>query len=149
MKALAPTATVRSLLATQRLAVLCTIGENGPCANIVAFAAARDMRRILFATKRATRKYGNLTRDPRVSFLIDSRSNREADFRLAAAATAIGFAKETGGAAKQASLRLFLRKHPKLREFASSPDCALFSIHVGTYSVVDRFQRVAELRIRP
>lgn len=148
MRKTTPRATVRSLLTTQRLAVLCTGGERGPYASLVAFAATRDMRRIFFATPRATRKYDNLKQDPRVSLLMDSRSNRETDFRLAAAATASGVAGEARGKERESALRLFLRKHPSLREFLTSPDCALFGVDVARYGVVDRFQRVAEVRIQ-
>ena len=143
-----PSAMVRSLLSTQRLGVLGTSGETGPYASLVAFAATRDMRHIVFATARTTRKYGNLKRDARVSLLIDSRSNRKADFHLATAATATGTAKETMGAEKRNCLRRFVKKHPNLKDFAASPNCALFRICVRTYYVVNRFQEVMELHIR-
>ena len=139
---------IRSLLSLQRLGVLGTSSETGPYANLVAFAATRDMRHILFATTRATRKYRNLKRDSRVSLLVDSRSNREADFHLATAATAVGTARETIGAEKRKCLRMFLRKHPDLLDFAASPNCALFRIRVRTYYVVNRFQEVIELHLR-
>ena len=143
-----PSAMIRSLLSLQRLAVLGTGSEAGPYSSLVAFSATRDMRHIFFVTGRATRKYGNLKRDSRVSLLLDNRSNRETDFHLAAAATAVGTATEMRGEPKRTGLRRFLRKHPQLREFAASPNCALFRIRVRTYYVVSRFQQVMELHIR-
>ena len=139
---------IRSLLSLQRLGVLGTSSETGPYASLVAFAATGDMRHILFATSRATRKYANLKRDSRVSLLVDSRSNREADFRLATAATVTGTARETTGAEKRMCLRMFLRKHPNLKDFAASPSCALFRIRARKYYVVNRFQEVMELHVR-
>ena len=143
-----PSAMIRSLLSLQRLGVLGTSSETGPYANLVAFASTRDMRHLLFATARTTRKYNNLKRDSRVSLLVDSRSNREADFHLAIATTATGTARELRGAEKRKCLRMFLRKHPHLKDFAASPNCALFRIRVRTYYVVNRFQEAMELRPR-
>lgn len=139
---------IQCLLSLQRLGVLGTSSETGPYASLVAFAATRDVRHLVFATPRATRKYGNLKRDSRVSLLVDSRSNSEADFHLATAATAVGTAIETMGAEKRKCLRMFLRKHPSLMDFAASPNCALFRIRVRTYYVVSRFQEATELHLR-
>lgn len=135
-----PSAIVRSLLTTQRLGVLGTSGEAGPYASLVAFAASRDLKSIFFATARTTRKYGNLSRDPRVSLLVDSRSNSEADFRLAAAVTATGKATETKGTQKLKGVQTLLRKHPQLRSFVASSDCAILVIRVGAYYAVDQFR---------
>lgn len=144
-----PSTMIRSLLSSQRLGVLGTSSETGPYASLVAFAATRDTRHIIFATARGTRKYRNLKRDSRVSFLVDSRSNREADFRVATAATAVGRAIETIGAEKRKWLRMFLKKHPHLEDFAASPNCAMFRIRVRTYYLVNRFQEVIEMHLRP
>lgn len=143
-----PRTLIRSLLSLQRLGVLGTSSETGPYASLVAFAATRDMRHLVFATFRATRKYNNLKRDSRVSLLVDSRSNAVTDFQLAAAVTAVGTAKETHGAEKRRCLCMFLRKHPDLLDFAASPNGALFRIRVRTYYVVNRFQEVIELNLR-
>ena len=143
-----PKAMIKSLLSLQRLGILGTSSETGPYASLVVFAATRDMRHLVFATPRATRKYGNLKRDARVSLLVDSRSNRKADFHLAMAATAVGTATETMGAEKRQGLRMFLRKHPDLVDFAASPNCTLFRIRVRTYYVVNRFQETMELHLR-
>ena len=61
--------------------------------NLVAFAETEDLKHILFITSRPTQKYRNLSHNPRVSMLIDSRSNAEADFHDAVAvsvAVAVG-----------------------------------------------------------
>jgi nitroimidazol reductase NimA-like FMN-containing flavoprotein (pyridoxamine 5'-phosphate oxidase superfamily) len=84
---------VQKLLDSQLLAVLSTIASGRPYSNLIAFAAAQHMREIIFATSRATRKFANLTAEPRVSLLIDDRSNRETDFGEAAAVTVLGAAR--------------------------------------------------------
>lgn len=140
-----PQQQIRELLETQSLGVLATSAAGHPYTTLVGFAASEDLREIYFATHRATRKYSNLRRDNRVTLLIDNRSNRTEDFRLAAAVTAIGTAKEVDAEMKTELKHQILSKHPMLREFISSPSCALCRITVHSYSLVRRFQDVVEL----
>lgn len=140
---------VRDLLAAEPLAVLATRGDGGPHASLVAFAATDDLRHLLFATTRATRKFANLQADARVAFLVDNRTNEAADFRDAVAATIRGRAEEVADAEREALLALYLGKHPHLCDFVASPTCAFLKVQVESYYVVTRFQEVMELHIRP
>ncbi len=138
---------LRQLFGTQRLGVLASQNEGQPHTSLIAFAATADLRHLVFATTRATRKYANLRADARVALLVDNRSNRDADFRAAMAVTAYGRALELSGAGRDGYLELYLGKHPHLREFANAPSCALVVIAVRTYAVVERFQHVIELTV--
>jgi nitroimidazol reductase NimA-like FMN-containing flavoprotein (pyridoxamine 5'-phosphate oxidase superfamily) len=135
---------IRELLESQRLAVLSTQDHLQPYSNLVAFAATPDLKYLLFATTRATRKYANLLANSRVSILIDSRTNQTADFAEAAAVTALGQAEEMQGAEADQLLPVYLDKHPYLRDFVTSPTCALFRVKVERYILVTRFQDVRE-----
>lgn len=136
---------IKGLLNSQRLAVLATQDHGQPYSNLIAFAATEDMKHLVFATTRATRKYANLLADPRVSVLVDNRANRPSDFSRAAAITALGKAWELKGRERQHFLKLFLHKHPYLEEFVASPTCALLKVTVDKYIVVTRFQEVREV----
>jgi nitroimidazol reductase NimA-like FMN-containing flavoprotein (pyridoxamine 5'-phosphate oxidase superfamily) len=138
-------ARVTDLLRTQGLAVLSTQGEGQPYSSLVAFAATPGLRELLFATTRATRKYHNLAAEPRVSLLVDNRSNREADFHEAMAATAVGRAAEVAEADPAALRSIYLCKHPHLEDFLAAPTCALIRVQVEAYYVVQRFQDVRVL----
>ena len=98
---------LQELLRSQRLAVLSTHQHNSPYASLVGFVATDDAKYLLFATPRSTRKYANLCQNDRVAMLIDSRSDRDADFHVAAAATAIGTAQEVPEHDREAMLALF------------------------------------------
>ena len=139
----------RKLLTSQPLAVLATHGDTGPYASLVAIAATDDLRHLLFATTRATRKFANLQADARVAFLVDNRSNEAADFRDAVAATIRGRAAEVADTEREALLALYLGRHPHLSDFVASPTCAFLRVQVESYFVVTRFQEVMELHIRP
>jgi nitroimidazol reductase NimA-like FMN-containing flavoprotein (pyridoxamine 5'-phosphate oxidase superfamily) len=140
---------LQDLFSSQKLAVLGTHQSGQPYGSLVAFAATPDLKNLFFATTRATRKFANLQADSRVSMVFDNRSNRVADFRKAVAATALGRAKEIKGRDRQKTSKMFLAKHPHLKEFVSSPTCALVKIRVEVYYLVWRFQNVFEWRVKP
>jgi hypothetical protein len=138
---------LQKLFSDQLLAVLGTQSQSGPYGSLVAFYATDDLKHLLFATTRSTRKYNNLIRTPQVAMVIDNRSNKEGDFHEAIAVTAIGAVKEVGGPEKEQFKALYLAKHPGLFDFVQSPTCALLKIEVGTYYIVRQFQQVTELHI--
>jgi heme iron utilization protein len=140
---------LRQLFSDQLLAVLGTQSQTGPYGSLVAFYATDDLKHLLFATARSTRKYHNLIRTPQVAMVIDNRSNKEGDFHEAIAVTAIGKAKEVGDPEKEQLKALYLAKHPGLLDFVQSSTCALVKIEVEIYYIVRQFQQVTELHISP
>ena len=139
--------TVGDLLKAQKLAVLSTHHNGQPYASLVVFASTEDLKQLLFATTRATRKYDNIVHDPRVALLVDSRSNLTADIHGAIAVTATGRAEEVSEKEKEAALKIYLSKHPHLKDFVHSPTCALLRVKVETYYMVSKFQKVLELHL--
>jgi len=138
---------IRKLFANQKLAVLSTHHSGQPYASLVAFVGKKDLKEIFFITSRTTRKFANLSADPRVAILINSSLNMESDFHDAVSVTALGNAKEIHGAEKDEFLRLYLTKHPYLEAFATSPTCAVVGVTITTYVMVKNFQQVMELHI--
>jgi nitroimidazol reductase NimA-like FMN-containing flavoprotein (pyridoxamine 5'-phosphate oxidase superfamily) len=137
--------TIRTLIASEPLAVLATIDGSVPCANLVAIARDDEDRALFFATSRYTRKYANLCRNPRVALLIDNRKNDASDFRDAAAVTVIGTAVEVGAEAREAMESRYVTIHPSLADFVRSPTTVLYRIAVEKYIMVTRFQHVVEV----
>jgi len=135
---------VGALLAEQPLAVLSTYGPAGPHASLVALAATDDLTAVLFVTARHTRKFTNLTDEPRVALLVDSRTNDGTDFEQASAVTIAGRATEVREADRPALLAVYTARHPSLREFAESPACALIEVRVDAYQIVTHFEDVME-----
>ena len=141
-------AKIKALLAKERFAVLATRGAGYPYCNLIGYAEAADCGRIVFATVRDTRKYGNIKADGAVSLLVDSRTNEVEDLREAQALTALGSAEETAKDDDSSVLELYLSKHPYLEEFVRSPNCALVTVSVDRYIFVSNFQNVMEYRVR-
>jgi len=139
--------TIKALLDSQRLAVLATQGEVRPYGSLVAFAATEDLKSLLFATTRATRKYANLLKNTGVAMVIDTRTNQTADFADASAVTALGDVEEIADHEMEGLRSIYLDKHPYLREFAELPTTALLRVRVTIYIMVSRFQNVQELHV--
>lgn len=139
---------LKELFRSQSLAVLATslCEAPGTYTSLVGFAATDDLRHIVFATERGTRKHRNIEACPDVSLLMDSRTNRQQDFQEAVAVTVVGRATDTSGAERDALQKLYLAKHPHLADFVSAPSCALLRVDVACYYHVRQFQKVTELR---
>jgi len=127
------------MLEKQRFAVIATEGKKEPYTNLVAFLASEYFRKIYFPTSKNTRKYKNLSANSRISILFDNRGNKPNDIKKAMAVTAVGRSKETKN---QEIVNLFLKKHPYMKDFVKSPDCAMIEINVDRYISVDNFQNV-------
>lgn len=139
---------IEALFLTQRFAVLSTQGDGAPYGNLVAFASADRLTKLIFVTPRATRKFSNILSEPRVALVIDNRSNDSSDFSDAIAVTATGRAFESDSNERERLLDVYLAKHPHLKEFARSPSCAIVSIDVDVYYSVYGFQNVIELHFK-
>jgi nitroimidazol reductase NimA-like FMN-containing flavoprotein (pyridoxamine 5'-phosphate oxidase superfamily) len=138
---------IRNLFVTQKLAVLSTHHSGQPYASLIAFVGRSDLKKIFFVTSRTTRKFVNLSADPRVAILITSSSNLESDFHEAVSVTALGKAKEINRPKKDRILGQYLTKHPYLEAFATSPTCAVVGVTITTYVLVENFQQVMELHM--
>ena len=140
---------VRNLFATQNLAVLATHNSGQPYASLIAFAGKDDLKEILFATPRTTRKYTNLRADPRVAVLINSSENEPSDFHRAVSITATGIAEDVQNHDRDLFLQCFLVRHPHLKDFIEAPSTAWVRVKVNCYYMVKNFQKVMELRVNP
>ena len=139
---------IRKLLESQKLAVLATNGKVYPYNTLVGYAFTNDLRFILFATMRHTRKYENIKNNPHVSLLIDSRKNYIGDFKNAVALTVICKAVAAHKFLKNKYKRLYLKRFPHLEGFISDPDTSIVLLKVDRYIFVQRFQEVLELEMK-
>jgi len=137
--------TLKDLLSGQNLGVLATMGEEYPYTSLVGFAVTDDLKSLVFATLKATRKYANLSKHPKISILINSGRNSAEDFRDAASVTVLGSASDAAGDERAALERIYLSKFPFLEDFIRDPACVLVKVHVEKFIVVTRFQDVREI----
>ena len=115
--------------------------------SVSAGMVTRDSPSLFFATMQSTRKFANLSAEPRVSMLVDNRANNPSDFRWAKAVTVTGMAKKIDKEKEVEIIEGYLGKHPHLKDFLTSPSCALIRIRVEAYYLVTRFQEVMEVHV--
>ena len=137
---------LENLLQSQRFSVIATQNEREPYTNLVAFINTNDLKHIIFATSKNTKKYTNLIKNSKISMLIDNRGNKPGDIRKALVVTAVGTADELK---KDFDFykKFYLKKHPYLRDFINSPDTVLINLKVEKYLFVDHFQNVKVIKI--
>jgi len=135
---------ISNLLKNQRFAVIATQDTNGPYTNLVSFLVDNNFKKIYFPTSRKTKKYQNLSKNSRISVLIDNRVNKPLDIKDAIVITAIG--KSKGNNQKEIKNE-FLKKHPYLKEFIFSNDCIIIEVSIEKFIFVDNFKNVTEYNL--
>jgi hypothetical protein len=131
---------IDQLLSTQLQGVLATQYHTEPYTSLMAFAHTTDLRYLLLATYRESRKHANLLLNAQVSVLIDNRTNTAADYDTAVAISVAGHAESIAPAELPALQACYLAKHPLLVGFVSAADCALLRVKVSSYRVISQFQ---------
>ena len=127
---------VHKILDTTRFAVLATESESKPHASFIAITAINDLFELVFATYRNTRKYNNLKLNENVSILFEYKSDKENIQQEITILTAFGKAKEVEIVDTDAIFNVHLLRHPQLKTFLLSSDCALFRVKVDDYQLV-------------
>jgi nitroimidazol reductase NimA-like FMN-containing flavoprotein (pyridoxamine 5'-phosphate oxidase superfamily) len=107
-------AEMQQLLKEQSMCVLATSAGDRPYCSLMAYAANADGTEVYMATHRSTRKFRNLTVNPAVSLMIDTR--QEAPRPLVRALTVEGTCVPvTDDVRKNASGRTCWRPIPSSR----------------------------------
>jgi len=126
-------------------AVLATVSGNEPYTSLIAYAVTPDIKGLLFATPRGTRKFSNLMKNRRVCLLIDSRSGTAGNYMKTESVTVIGKAGIVRkGRVREELARIFLKKHPLLTEFVRAPSTSLILVKIIKCIHVSSFQIVSE-----
>ena len=134
---------------TQPHAVLATDSDGQPYTSLIAFALTPDMKGVVFATPKSTRKYKNILKNKYVSLLIDTRSNTETDYMDAESVTIIGNAQPLRKSKKWLGMaKILINKHPKLTKFINSYNTALVLVEINKCIHVTRFQSISEWNVR-
>ena len=140
---------IEELLGQCLLAVLATDSSGSPYTSLVGFIAGEDKKTLFFPTYTDTSKYLNITENPHVSLLIDSRKNRLEDFEKASALTVMGTASRVTEGMESAHIAsLYLRKYPGLERFIYNAGCAFIQVKVAKYILVAGFHDVHELKVK-
>ncbi|MDH4213031.1 MAG: pyridoxamine 5'-phosphate oxidase family protein [Candidatus Thorarchaeota archaeon] len=136
---------IKKVINSQSIAVLGTSKNDEPYSCLVAYAVTDDVSHFIFATMRQRLKYRNLSVNPRVSLIIDDRSEKSSDFNETTSITVIGTARDIVGPERDKNAALLLRRHPSLTDFVISPECAVIRVDVDKIYVVSEFESVVTI----
>ena len=132
---------IKQLVKDEKFCVLATVSDNRPYCSLMAYISEEDCRKIYMATFRNTVKYRNLTENPMVSLLIDTRTKTfDNDINEMKALTITGkFAEVRKGSRRMEVHDMLLQKHPYLGVFLDSPESCLFSVEVHSFLLLNGF----------
>ena len=136
---------IRELCKSQSFAVLATQGKGQPYTSLIGFATSDDMKYVVFATPKQTRKYSLLEEDNRVSLMVDNRAQQPDSINFISALTITGNGRILNDAEEiEKWSGLLTEKHPYLSSFVRSDSTAVILVEVYRYYYVRRFQEVFE-----
>ncbi len=128
-------AILKQLLSSQQVGTLATQDREQPYTSLVAYAANKDLKTVVFVTAGGTRKYNNIVNNSKVSFLVHNFGGDIPDLSQSVAVTILGTAKETAPQDKDNFTNLYLVKHPDLENFVRQPENKLVVITVLDYII--------------
>jgi hypothetical protein len=128
---------IEGALQTSQFAVLATEGKGQPHASLIAITPFAGFRQLIFATYRNTLKYRNLIHNSKVAVLIEGRDVNLKDPNGSIVLTIIGHTEEISIAENEAAYQAHLKRHPKMKSFMLSSDCALITVIAQSYQIVN------------
>jgi nitroimidazol reductase NimA-like FMN-containing flavoprotein (pyridoxamine 5'-phosphate oxidase superfamily) len=135
---------IREFNKNQHFGVLATNDNGQPYISLISFAITSDLKRVIFATPKDTRKYKNILKTKEVAILIDNRSNTRKNLMATEAVTVIGTARSVRrGKIRDELAAIYLKKHPDLKEFIESDTTALIVVEATRCIHVGKFQTIS------
>lgn len=130
---------IRDLIRENKFCVLATVSEGEPHCSLMSYATDDDCKEIYMATLKNTKKYRNLSINPSVSLLIDSRTTAGLDGHVQTRALTVhgtflsGMGEQKGEALKKA----LMDRHPDLKDFFTNPAAEVIVVKVRTFQLLD------------
>ena len=130
---------IRDLIQKNKICVLATVSEGDPHCSLMSYAADGDCCEIYMATRKETKKYRNLSANPSVSLLVDSRQDAGTGSSTQTKALTISGIVQTNIDEKKiaaARARLF-EMHTELKNIFNSPDTEIIVVKIMAVQLLD------------
>jgi general stress protein 26 len=121
------------------LCVLATVSEGKPHCSLMSYITDDECSEIYMISHKQTKKYANLTANPIVSLLIDTREEERGQRRMdIKALTVIGEFQTIKDQTKKSLIHAkFLKIHPHLTDFLNDPGAEILSIKIRSFQLLD------------
>ena len=130
---------MKELLEAKDICVLATVSDNRPHCSLMVYATDEQCREIYMVTHRQTKKFRNLTENPVVSLLIDTREEDLGPRRSNAKALTVNGVFRVMNEPRERELILarLVQRHPHLKNFAEDPDAELIRIKIESFLLLE------------
>ncbi len=130
---------IRDLIQAKDTCVLATVSGNIPHCSLMAYLPGEECREIYMITQKKTKKYENLTQNPQVSLLMDTREKDHGPRRNQAKALTLNgqFQRITDEGQKNSIRSRFLKKHAHLKKLINHPDAEIFYVRVSSCQLLE------------
>lgn len=130
---------MKELVREKDICVLATTAGNTPHCSLMAYVTDPECSEIYMVTQKNTTKYKNLTDNPTVSLLIDTRDEHSAARRPhTKALTVDGVFRRIHDPEKEASVRAkLMERHPHMQPFLDQPEAEVFAIKITSFLLLD------------
>lgn len=127
---------VKEIILEHDLAVLATCFENKPHCSLMAYVPDSECRILRMLTLKDSRKYFNISRNPRVSLLIDTR-NPETPREEFKALTISGMCVEASTKEQKSLKEMLIRKHAQLKGLAGREDSIVLEVSIESLQLLE------------
>lgn len=110
---------IAAFLAKTKLAVIATVGENGPESAVLEFGETEELE-LIFDTLTSSRKYKNLQKNKNVSFVIGWDENITVQYE--------GVAEELKGSEAEKYKEIYFAKNPRAKKWEKQEGIAFFKV---------------------
>ena len=137
-----------ALLKANDMCVLATCRDHKPHCSLMAYVTAEDGLTVYLATRQDTTKFGNLSENPRVSLLVDTRLAWAADRSRIQSLTVEGLYVPEENPVEEARLRRLLRdRHPHIAGLLDHPLSALIPVRVLSFLLLDGPEKASHVQV--
>lgn len=131
--------TMKRLATKKDICVLATTSGGNPHCSLMAYVTDEECSEIYMVTSTKTTKYRNVTENPSVSLLIDTREEHTGSDRPQAKALTVAgqYRKIRDDRKKNLARTRLLRRHPHIRELVDHPDAEILCIRIISFLLLD------------
>jgi nitroimidazol reductase NimA-like FMN-containing flavoprotein (pyridoxamine 5'-phosphate oxidase superfamily) len=130
---------MKDLVRSQTVCVLATVSGDQPHCSLMSYATDAECRELYMVTFRNTKKYRNLTDNPLISLMIDTREEDRGEKRhQTRALTVNGVFEEVKDQTKRGMIKArLLERHPHLIVLTDNPDAEFFTIRIKSLQLLE------------
>ncbi len=137
---------MKTLVREKDTCVLATATGGVPHCSLMSYVTDPECREIYMVTHRETKKYRNLTGNPAVSLLIDTRE--APGKKNIKALTVSGLYRKIEDSRKREEVRqALLARHPGLSAFLDDPGAEVFSVRITAFQLLEGIQDAAYVTV--